>query len=71
MIYIERIHNRKKEWRMNLPPQLCREMGIAPKDQFLIYPFGDKILILQKITDKEIVENGPSLENLKIINYGQ
>jgi hypothetical protein len=71
MIYIEKIHNRKKEWRMNLPPQLCREMGIVSKDQFLVYSLGENFLILQKITDKEIIENNLSLENLKSIIYGQ
>jgi hypothetical protein len=71
MIYIEKIYTQRKGYRMSLPPQLCREMGIVKKDQFLVFALDENTLVLQKITDKEIIENNLSLENLKSIIYGK
>jgi len=71
MIYIERVYTQKKGWRMSLPPQLCREMGIVLKDQFLVFALDENTLVLHKITDEKIIDGVPSLENLKLIDYGK
>lgn len=71
MIYIERIYTQRNGWRMNLPPNLCREMGIIQKDQFLVFAIDEKTLVLRKITDEEVIEDNQILEKIHSIGYAK